>query len=212
LETVNRNTAEPNKNLKLHSKNDMKDKDSFERFIEDRKPGLDNKLKPRPGLWSAIEAELDDQGQGVNIIKQPKGRSILLDLYNNWKPAAVAAAVAGVMAMAFFLGKVDGREEGRMDAFAEMEAVYLDSIKGIQKEVGKFEFVGLRIDEEFQHDIDALDSAYSGLRRTMEAGSDPAIIKEAMIENLHIRIKLLQDQLRILEGIKTQQQQHEKFI
>jgi hypothetical protein len=66
------------------------------------------------------------------------------------------------------------------------------------------------ISKDFARDIDALDSIYREMKQNLIESNRNEQVEAAMIQNLQLRIELLNKQLMILESIQQKKQKPEK--
>lgn len=164
---------------------------NLEQFIKSRREEFDSKI-PREKLWSRIEADLDNS----------KG-----DWGWMWK-----AAVVVLLAVCSFLiwershnQPVDSTVASEYmvnPEFVETELYYTQLIAQKSQMVAEYDLEDPELKENFKRDLASLDTMYQELQEEyVVSGND--VVLEAMIENLQLRMELLNQQLEILAEIKN---------
>ncbi len=169
--------------------------DKLEKFIRDHRDELDDKL-PREDLWEQIQADIQPKR-----IKPPKNRSLVF-----WK---VAAAVLLLLTSWLAYEKVtknfqDDSQNDLVavnDQLAEAETFYTQLISEKKEEVlEKASSFGL--DRDFMKELNTLDSMYDVLKKDLEV-ADQQNVRDAIILNLQLRIRILNEQLKIIQSIEN---------
>ena len=163
-------------------------------------------LKPRKGMWESIASELHAPDMAATTVAKH------ISLLQYTKLVGVAASVVILLTAAFVLGHQEGMEEGEDQAFATLEKVYLDSIDQYQQQFTIYQTVDAQISSQFKDDLRHMDSTYADLKRIVKVSADPGRVKEAMIQSLTYKIRLLEQQISILNQIETTQKTYEKAI
>jgi hypothetical protein len=95
---------------------------------------------------------------------------------------------------------------------AEVETYYTSLINEKKAQMGNFDLKSLGIKDNLQQDIAGLDSAYARLKTELLTTPNKEQIMDAMIQNLQLRMEILNQQLKTLEEIRKikQETKHEK--
>jgi len=158
--------------------------DQFEKFIIDNRNSFDEE-SPSDDLWSKIKKD-------VRPNKAPHGFL--------WKVAAVLLLVFTTVLLADRSNKPTG--PALSQEFVQAEDYYMTLInqrKSIIKEQSAADQEAL-----FLQEIDQLDSMYLELKKTYRFNASNERITDAMINNLQLRLGILNKQLKILENIKDE--------
>lgn len=165
---------------------------NIEEFIRANREEFDHK-QPREKLWNRIESELDQSDDNYGWI---------------WKAAVVILlAVCGYLV--WERGQQQPAEtmvasEFQVDPeFVETELYYTQLIAEQRLEVEQFNLDDPELKESFRRDLASLDTMYQDLKLEYVETSNE-IVLEAMIENLQLRMELLNEQLLILEQIQNE--------
>ena len=187
----------------------MSDKKLREFFEENRKafevetPPLD--------LWDSIEQELEG-GQ-----KKEKGKTLWL--YTFMKAAAILLLTFGLgygvahynignsPTVAIQDNSVKNRkvELGKIaPEMMEVENFYVASIANFKEEIKNYQYVDETLVNEFLEEHHALDKIYDDLKQMLLQDVDNEKIINLMIQNLQMRMHVLEKQKNILQNIKQQ--------
>ena len=166
--------------------------DRLEKYIKSHKDELDLK-EPRPDLWLDIANDIDKVES-----KKRNVRSLTI-----WR---VAAAILLLVSSWLVFDKFTGSDGIPTEyvvtnqQLIEAEAFYLSVINNEMDEVMTMsEKYGLG--EDFENDLNALDSMYSVLRQDLKNGNEENLV-DAMILNLQLRIEVLSKQKSIISSIE----------
>jgi len=167
--------------------------DNLEKFIRTHRAALDDK-EPSSELWGKIAGEIGSEKK----IK-PVSRSVVF-----WR---VAAAVFFFATSALLIDKFAYREliptvnaTTANPALNEAEGYYLSLISQMKEEItayGKNDYS----DPQFNQDMNSLDSVYQVLKLELPLGNEQNIV-DAMIQNLQLRIEVLNNQLELIQSTK----------
>lgn len=92
----------------------------------------------------------------------------------------------------------------------EAENYYTSLIATQREQIQAYKAAGIQIDESFMQQLDALHESYMGLQQELVQGEDPSRVISAMMQNLMLQMEVLNQQLMIMEKIKSWQ--HEESI
>lgn len=163
--------------------------DRLENYIKDNREEMDH-MEPPIGMWQRIE-----KGSQKN-----KG----LNLNNLWKAAALIFLVLsiGLWLNRPTVDQVIAENENINGELLQVEQYYTSLINEKIDIITSNEALSPAVEKEFLQDVEKLDSAYQQLKFSLETTPSDKI-KDAMIVNLQMRIELLNQQLEILEKIKS---------
>ncbi len=164
--------------------------DKLEKFIKSRREAFDTEA-PSDGIWARIERELHPTSRDYGWI---------------WK-AAVAVLVAVCSFLLWDRSQNAGPETVTayyyMDPeFEETELYYTRLISEKKRLIENIDLDDPGIKEGFRKDLEALDSLYIALKNEFIETSNAAVV-DAMIENLQLRMQILNQQQMILEKLNN---------
>ncbi len=191
--------------------------DELEKYLKNHQNNLQDSFdwNNEEALWAKIEAKLDEKEseskpkQPVmlgNSQKNPKG--ITITYKNLWRVAAVIAFfVLGYTALRYdFQAKSEEQASVEIKKInpelAEVEVYYTSLIDQKRKELKEINPAAL---DEFEKDFAKLDSAYQQLRKDFRKSPNQEQVSNAMIQNLRLRVEILERQIEILEKISQPQ-------
>ena len=193
--------------------------DALERFIRQQQEALKDQFEPREDLWEKISAGLDEdqEEQQKNILLPPpekpfgeKGGSITISYRRLWQAAAavILLLVVGYWTTQRYSGQQTGSQVTQEQPLrklnpelAEAEAYYTSLIRERQEELRQ---IAPKEFEEFEQDMKSLEAAYAELLKELKKNPTQEKITAAMIQNLRLRIEILDDQIQLLERYKKQ--------
>ena len=85
---------------------------------------------------------------------------------------------------------------------AEVETYYLSVIQQKQKERSAYDLKKLGVAKDFSGELSKLDSSYVLLKKELSTNPNKQPVIDAMVQNLQIRISILNQQLEVLNRIK----------
>lgn len=159
--------------------------DQFEKFILENRDSFDG-AKPSDELWNKIDTRTN---------KKPSY------LQTMWKVAAVLFLVSTIY---LIIDKDNQQSTGPMysQEFIQAEDYYITMISQRKQQIK--EQLTPEQEEQFLSDINQLDSMYTELKKSFETNASNERVVDAMINNLQLRLDILNMQLEILENIKDQ--------
>ncbi len=164
--------------------------DNLEKYLRSHRDALDVK-EPRDKVWNRIETELDETpGHKMWLWKAAVIVLIAVCAFlvwerNYWRDHSAAVAVSEI--------NLDPE-------FEETELYYTQLIQEKQQLITHYRQQNPDLVESFQADLDNLDSLYLELKTEFIETSNQTVV-EAMINNLQLRMELLNQQIKILEKI-----------
>ena len=170
--------------------------DKLEKFIRDNRELFDDKT-PDKSVWSKIEKEIDGDHKKKHI-----------DFTFVWK----AAAVFFFGVSAYLLFQLNNSRDNAdlypelsttdiIEEFKETEAFYIAQISEKRASIEAIDHIKPDLATSFQQDIHKLDSMYNELKKELDRDSNEQVIN-ALVQNLQIRIEILNQQLDILRSLK----------
>lgn len=157
--------------------------DPFEKFVIQNREAF-NDSEPSHELWGRIQQEIQPKKRNRSIV---------------WKLAAMLFLAANIY---LIQDKYSGSKVVHLSSeFKEAENYYLTLINQKKQEIAR----SLDPDEEelFLHEIDELDSMYFNLKNNYQYKTSNERVLDAMINNLQLRLEILNRQIEILENIKS---------
>lgn len=187
---------------------------NLERFVRDNRNSFDSD-QPSADLWNRIEKELE--------IKKP---APVRSFKTKWLAIAASVALIITAATAWFAlrdPKIDKdpvvivdqpspavQPPGRNDDIAAIDPEYAKQVAQFavmidqkQNELKALQKDNPTLYEQFSKDIERLDSTYNILKHQLPVNPNKEELLQAMIYNLQLQIDLLNQQLDIIQKIKT---------
>ena len=190
--------------------------DRLEDFIRNNRSDLEQE-GPSEAVWEGVRDKLFAEQ------KKPAGRGVkMVPMGVVWKMAAsfLILLVSVVLVQYYYHKKGEEAQtvaettgETNNDAtlqaypdFAEAEAFYIAQINERKREIEALKPEKFGLGSEFSGDVAQLDSLYSFLKEELQVNAQNEQIVNAMIENLQMRIEILNQQLIILKQVKSSSQ------
>jgi len=176
-------------------------KDNLENFVQENRQEFDD-LNPSKEVWKKINQRLSKKNEWLGW---------------SWK-------VAAVLFLGLSIGLLFERNlnQERSNLVAEVnqdsnelqkvENYYIRLISIKRQEITAMIDRQSFIDRELLRDLDKLDAMYSGLKVDLETNQNNEKLINAMIRNLQLRVKILNQQLDILEKISKYENNEEVII
>ena len=169
--------------------------DKLEKFIRDNRELLDDKT-PDKSVWGKIEKEIDGDRKKKQV-----------DFSFMWKAAAVF--FFGLSAYLLFqlnapnTPLLRSRSSGNsiLQEFEETEKFYISEISEKTANIEAIDHINPELAKSFQQDIYNMDSIYNELKKELSKNSNEQVFN-ALVQNLQIRIEILNQQLNILQSLK----------
>ncbi|RIJ36821.1 hypothetical protein [Pontibacter oryzae] len=196
-------------------------KDSLEKFVQNNREEFDV-FEPSPELWQHICRELPPQAGK----KEAKVINIKLGSVANFSTdhffMRVAAAILLLLGCGLTLVLVKQDSSGASTSIAsvqaannvapelpEIEAYYASQIEKKKTELSEYDLKILGLDEQqvIDNELARLDSSYVHLKKQLYTTPNTDEIVAALIQNLQIRIKVLNKQLEVLQNLKNVNQE-----
>ena len=159
--------------------------DQLEKFIMDNREAFDD-ATPSDQAWSKIDQKLTNKRSTWPTI---------------WKVAALLFMATTII---LIIDKSKSEVQGPVlsEEFNQAEDYYVSLIN--QKRQSIKDQLTPEQQEQFLVEIDQLDSMYVELKKTYQTNASNDRVMDAMINNLQLRLDILNKQLDILENIKNQ--------
>ncbi len=191
-------------------------KDKLKEFANNHREDFDV-FEPRPELWQQIcqQTQAPKKEAKVINIKFGERASIIADMFF----MRVAAAIILLLGcgLTLLLMKQNNPAINNMMAVGqtqsigtiapeiiEVEAYYVSQIEEKKNELSEYDkkVLGLGEQKEIDQELARLDKNYLQLKKQLYTTPNTEEIVEAMVQNLQIRIGVLNRQLEVLQNIK----------
>ena len=178
--------------------------DNFEKFIQENREQFDDR-EPGGELWNNIIHKLEHGRQPRRFIN-----------HWVWKAASfiLFAAVLGLLIERQFRQTkeitINQPKEQKIE-FKQVEEYYTSLILSKRTEIQNYLHANPSFRNEFTGDIVQLDSMYADLKKELSNNYNDKIV-DAMIVNLQMRIRILNQQLNILQKIKNAKENEKSSI
>jgi hypothetical protein len=198
-------------------------KDRLKDFVSEHREEFDV-YEPRQELWQEIcqEISVKPEIETTKVIKFSFGDSFSFS--GNMAFMRVAAAILLLIGCGLTLWVTkQNTAEGNYTMAAvnqpaiqkiapelvEVEAYYTSQLKDKKEELSEYDMKVLGLDEkkEIDQEIARLDSSYIQLKKQLLTAPNTDKVMNAMIQNLQIRIDVLNRQLEVLQKIEKLQKQ-----
>jgi len=175
-------------------------KDRLENFIKSHRADFDD-LEPRSDTWSKIQKELRQEDKKK-------------DYTWLWKAAAVVflcisiglAVERSINMDVDEIAETNQSQKSRSAELKQVEGYYTQLISQKRSEIKSvIDKKGL-VDVELLKDMEQLDNMYSKLKKDLKRNQNDERLINAMIQNLQLRVEILNKQLRILERISKHEE------
>ncbi|TXK50879.1 hypothetical protein FVR03_04290 [Pontibacter qinzhouensis] len=194
-------------------------KDSLKDFVEQNREEFDV-FEPRPELWQEICKELPAKKEEAKVIRFSFGDNTSFS--TDFAFMRVAAAVLLLLGCGLTLlltkqnvannaNTIAATEQVTINRIApelvEVEAYYTTLINSKKNELSDYDLkvLGLDDDQSIDRELARLDSNYKELKQQLYTTPNTEKVMGAMIQNLQIRIEVLNRQLEVLEKIEQMQ-------
>ena len=172
--------------------------DNLEKYIKQHRDEFDSE-EPRPELWGRIKGSMEQKEARIVHMRNWMWRAAAIVLLMTTTWLLVERAQQPGPQDVGLAAEVD---DSFMEEFAAAEQYYLNQIDEMQSQLVAYE--DELVSGEFMRDLDHLDSLYTGLRSEFDTGGSNEQVADALIQNLRIRMEIINQQLMILERIKRQ--------
>lgn len=207
-------------------------KDNLERFVRDNQEAFDRE-PPDDDLWRKIEAGLakqqpDQAAPGLNGSTGPATTSSFQQIHTNrdqptdqkigwtvglwqslnWRVAA--SIIVLILAGSFlYVNHQYGVAQqpnvvAASPSYAREVVQYTRLIDNKRAELKQMTEDNPDLYREFATDLDRLEKSYESLKADLPQNPNQDVLIQAMIQNLHYQINLLNEQLRVIQRINRQ--------
>ncbi|MCX2738544.1 hypothetical protein [Pontibacter anaerobius] len=196
-------------------------KDRLEKFVQDNREEFDV-FEPRPELWQHICHDLPKQSpeKEARVIKVNFGERASFSADFFFMRVAAAIVLLLGCGLTIFLMKQQAPDTTNTLAAAtsinaiapelpEVEAYYVSQIEAKKSELSEYDLKVLGLDEQqvIDKELARLDSSYVQLKKQLYTTPNTDEIVGALIQNLQIRIKVLNRQLEVLQSLEQNKQE-----
>jgi len=168
--------------------------DNLEKYIEAHREEFDNE-KPRDQVWTKINESMP------NVQPKKVGKAGWM-----WKAAAVLLLMTTVYLL---LDRQQPQDkilaesgEAVLSEFDEAEKYFLSEIDKRRTQLAAYQ-LDEPMEKEFMDDLENLDKMYNSLKDDFGTSGNSEKVAEALIQNLRIRMEIINQQIMILERIKN---------
>jgi hypothetical protein len=189
-------------------------KDRLERFVRDNREEFDD-LHPSVGLWGKIADQLPevDPMETEDSRKRVSGHQ---KLYFDWRMAAAVVVMLGVSYLVYLNREYGLTRDPKVVMMAPGHArevnQYALAIDQKRNELISLTSKDPELYREFATDLQRLEKSYQNLRSELPQAPDKQALMGAMVQNLQWQVELLNQQLSILQRIKSAEQSDEKPV
>jgi hypothetical protein len=197
-------------------------KDRLEEFVSENREAFDV-FEPRPELWQEICQELPKaKKETTKVIKFNFGDSFSFSGDLVFMRVAATIVLLLGCALTLILTKQNGPSttntlaaatEAPLNRIApemvEVEAYYTSQIEARKSQLSEYDLkaLGLDKDQEIDQELERLNNSYLQLKKELYTTPNTDKVMDAMIQNLQLRIRVLNRQLEILQKVEQLQQQ-----
>jgi methyl-accepting chemotaxis protein len=170
-------------------------KDRLEEYILQNRKEFDN-LDPSDKVWRNIDQKLSGKD------KRPAGNYNFL-----WKAAAIVLLAVSAFLFVERQQMIVSQEEIASvedinPDFNEAEDYFIQQINEKKQIIHQYRNEYGELTDEFESDIQKLDNMYLQLKEELKQSNTEYVV-DALIQNLQLRIEILNQQLKIIEDIKN---------
>jgi|JI8StandDraft_2_1071088.scaffolds.fasta_scaffold01154_15 hypothetical protein len=196
--------------------------DELEKYLKNHKDNIQDSFewKNEDALWARIEQKLDEKTEQTEEKTpvmlgntQKQGGSVTISHKNLWRAAAVFVLIFAGYGVFKYMNPNEETQinVAQMDLkkinpeLAEVEVYYTSMIQQKKEELKKMNPENL---VEFEKDFQSLDSTYQQLKIDFYKNPNHEQVTNAMIQNLKLRIEILERQIEILEKYSKPQKEN----
>lgn len=194
-------------------------KDKLKNFVQEHREAFDT-FEPRAELWQEICQELPAARKEAKVIKISFGQRASFSADALFMRVAAAIVLLFACGLTLFLMKqntpkaantIAATSQNRLQNISpeivEVEAYYTSQIQEKKSELSAYDLklLGLNSDAGIDQELARLDSSYTQLKQELYTTPNTDLVVEAMIQNLQIRIEVLNRQLEVLQKMEGKQ-------
>jgi hypothetical protein len=191
-------------------------KDRLKDLVDEHREEFDV-FEPKAELWQNICEELSPAPKEAKVIRFNLGNSASFSASTMFMRVAASIILLLGCGLTILLMKQNtpalenamaAKEQEMINSIApemvEVEAYYVNQIREKKSELSEYDLKILGLDEqqEIDNELARLDSSYLKLKKQLYTTPNTDEIMGAMIQNLQIRIQVLNKQLEILQKIE----------
>lgn len=195
--------------------------DKLKKFVDEHRDEFDV-FEPRMELWQNICEELPQKRKEAKVISIKFGDSGSFSANSMFMRIAATILLLLGCGLTLFLTKQNAPEVGNTIAattapavnniapeLAEVEAYYVSQIKEKKSKLSEYDLkvLGLDDQQEIDNELARLDSSYIQLKKQLYTSPNTDEIVGALIQNLQIRIRVLNRQLEVLQRLEQVNEQ-----
>jgi len=188
-------------------------KDKLKDFVHEHREAFDT-FEPRAELWQEICRELPPAPKEAKVIKISFGQRASFSADALFMRVAAAIVLLFACGLTLFLMKqntpkaantIAAASQNRLQKISpeivEVEAYYTSQIQEKKSEMSAYDLkmLGLNSEAGIDQELARLDSSYIQLKKELYTTPNTDRVVEAMIQNLQIRIEVLNRQLEVLQ-------------
>jgi len=194
--------------------------DNLKKFAEEHRDEFDV-FEPRPELWQQICEALPEKRKEAKVISIKFGESASFSANVLFMRVAAAVVLLVACGLTLLLMKQKAPDTNNTLAvmqpaassiapeLAEVESYYVSQIREKKGQLSEYDLkvLGLNGQQEIDGELARLDSSYMQLKKQLYTNPNTDEIMSAMIQNLQIRIRVLNRQLEVLQNLKKLDEQ-----
>ncbi|GAA4838974.1 hypothetical protein [Algivirga pacifica] len=202
------NKQEPSQSSWRSIRTTLRDEQSWEDHIKEQQNALDV-LQPSDKLWTKIEGELpafektDAIQDTESTATKETGKTIAISIRQLWQYAAAVILVGFGLGYTFQFWMGTGQSPILPKEIVEAERHYTSLISMKQRYVQTLPCSDPRLLSDFEQEQQLLEDGFDELKQEAVEQQGAPMVLEAMIQNLQLRIALLNKQISILEQLKN---------
>ncbi|MEM8894154.1 MAG: hypothetical protein AAGC88_06220 [Bacteroidota bacterium] len=187
----------------------MKNDDKLEEFIRKNQDEFDE-TPNESRIWNAIEDQLESGAVDRAEVQNTPSRA--KDYGQLWKIAAMLLLMLSSV-LAYLQWHSSNNDDTSFDPeFANAEMYYNQMIDQKKEEIRAYTVSNPELGRSFSSDVEHLDQMYEELKQQANATGSQEMVINAMIQNLQLRIEILNQQIKVLEQIKNKEQNENATI
>ena len=190
-------------------------KDNLERFVRDNREAFDDR-EPLDDLWRKIETSLGKESTNhVGSDQTPPFQRVHKSYPIHWTRVILdwrmAASVTVLLLAGMFLYVNNRYGVSHQPEVVAASPTYAREVVQFTRLIDDKRAELKRITEDnpalyraFATDLDRLENSYQSLKADLPLNPNQDVLIQAMIQNLHYQINLLNEQLRVIQRIDRQ--------
>lgn len=190
--------------------------DKLKKFVDEHRDEFDV-FEPRMELWQNICEELPQKRKEAKVISIKFGDSAGFSANSMFMRVAAAIVLLVGCGLTLFLMKQNAPVADNTIAattahainniapeLAEVEAYYVSQIEEKKSRLSEYDLKVLGLDEqqEIDQELELLNSNYTQLKKQLYTNPNTDEIMSTLIQNLQLRIRVLNRQLEVLQRLE----------